>query len=118
MATRFGSGNIKVSKLCVGIKFDSGKPRFDLIPAAPMHAVAMVYTMGAAKYDTRNWEKGMNYGQLYRAAQTHMNQYWLGQKYDAESGIHHLAHAVFNLLAIMEYDYRGTGTDDRMHVDG
>lgn len=101
-----------------GVKFDNGKLRYDLIPTGPLAAVAAVYTVGAAKYADRNWELGMDRGRVYAASLRHMNAYWSGQVHDPETGIHHLAHAVFGMMAIMEYDMAGIGADNRMRVYG
>ncbi len=34
------------------------KPRYDLIPAAGLRRIALRFTLGAAKFGDRNWEKG------------------------------------------------------------
>lgn len=86
-----------------GIKYDVGKPRFDLIPAKPMRIIAEVYTMGAAKYADRNWEKGIAYSRIYGAVQRHLNAFWSGQDLDEESALPHLAHAAWGLLALLEF---------------
>lgn len=36
----------------------TGKGRYDLIPAFPIHLLAQLYERGAEKYGDRNWEKG------------------------------------------------------------
>ena len=43
-----------------GTKNDGGKLRYDLIPPRALEALAYVYTIGAAKYSDRNWEKGIS----------------------------------------------------------
>jgi len=95
------------------VKYDSDKPRFDLLPPNAVVELVKVYSMGAAKYSDRNWEKGMNYGRLFAACMRHLFAFWLGEDKDKESGLHHLAHAAFSCLAIVEYSYTGKGTDDR-----
>lgn len=96
-----------------GIKYDELKPRFDLIPPGPLTALAEVYSMGAAKYSARQWEHGMEWGRLYAAAQRHMNAFWAGQDLDEESALPHLAHAAWNLFALMEYMETHLELDDR-----
>lgn len=100
-----------------GIKYDTGKPRFDLIPAKPMLMIAEVYTIGATKYADRNWEKGIAYSRIYGAVQRHLNAYWSGQDLDEESALPHLAHAAWGLLALLEYSDKaeqyGLDLDDR-----
>jgi len=99
-----------------GVKHDADKLRYDLIPPGPMEAVAAVFTAGASKYDDRNWELGMDYGRIYAASQRHLTAYWGGQMYDRDTGIHHLAHAAFGMLALMEYDRLGIGNDTRLRI--
>ena len=97
----------------IAVKYDNDKARFDLIPPNALTELAQVYTMGAKKYADRNWEKGMMYGRLFGAALRHLFAFWCGEDKDKESGLHHLAHAAFSCLAIVEYSYTGKGTDDR-----
>ena len=87
----------------VAVKHDHGKPRFDLLPPGPMGQVAEVYAYGAAKYADRNWEKGMDWGRVYAATQRHLHAFWGGQDLDEESALNHCAHAIFGLLALLEY---------------
>lgn len=90
-----------------GVKFDRDKPRYDLIPPHALEDLAKVYAFGAKKYGDRNWEKGLEYGRMYRAAIGHMNQWWLGDKADSESGMSHLTHAAFCVLGLLEYELTG-----------
>lgn len=96
-----------------GVKYDAGKPRYDLLPVWPMKQVALLYGMGAAKYSDRQWELGMRYGKVYAAMQRHATAWWDGETHDPEDGQHHLASVVWCALALMEYEHRKTGEDDR-----
>lgn len=87
-----------------GRKDDAGKLRFDLIPCEVEELQAHIFTMGAAKYEDRNWEKGIDYGRVYAAARRHMNEWLHGVHKDPESGLPHLAHAVWNLNALIYFD--------------
>ena len=40
------------------MRFNAGKLRYDLLPADALERLVGVYTIGAEKYDDRNWEKG------------------------------------------------------------
>lgn len=42
-----------------GMKYDDGKPRFDLIPFDLMNDEQKVWEYGANKYAPNNWRKGM-----------------------------------------------------------
>lgn len=94
-------------------KDDMGKPRWDLMPPQALNEVAKVFTYGVEKYAPRNWEAGMDWGRLFAAAQRHLWAFWDGEDYDAESGLPHLAHAAWNVLALLTYQLKGVGTDDR-----
>ncbi|WP_221885495.1 dATP/dGTP diphosphohydrolase domain-containing protein [Vreelandella populi] len=79
-----------------GMKFDTEKPRFDLLlgdmPLA-LEAVARVLTFGAAKYADGNWQHVENAERRYMAAGTrHELALAKGEQHDAETGEHHLAH--------------------------
>ena len=96
-----------------GVKFDGDKLRFDLIPVKPMQQVAEVYTIGAKKYDDRNWEKGLDWGRVYAAMQRHAHAWWGGEICDPEDGQHHLASVVWCALALMEYEQTHKELDPR-----
>src|SRR5262245_1442131 len=40
------------------------KARFDLMPVRPLIKIALLFGMGAAKYDERNWERGMAWSKV------------------------------------------------------
>lgn len=97
-----------------GRKDDSGKLRFDLIPAGPLQELARVYTMGAEKYDDRNWENGLTWGRVFAAMMRHAWAWWRGETNDPDDGQHHLASVAWCALALMEYQmFSGAGEDDR-----
>lgn len=98
------------------VKFDQEKPRYDLIPAKALHELVLVYTMGAKKYAARNWELGMDWSRLFGALLRHTFSWWMGETHDPESGLHHMAHAAFSCLVLVEYHYTKRGNDDRPYV--
>lgn len=86
---------------------------YSLIPVGPLAEVARVYGLGAKKYANRNWEKSYPWSLSFSAMQRHIQKFWSGESYDEESGQHHLAHAVFHCLAMMEWETQHPETDDR-----
>jgi hypothetical protein len=96
-----------------GRKDDTGKARFDLIPVKPLFKVAEVYTIGAAKYDDRNWEKGIKWGRVFGAMMRHAWDWWGGERYDPKDGQHHLASVAWAALTLMEYEETHPELDDR-----
>mgnify|MGYP000197493268 CR=1 FL=1 len=100
-------------KISGGVKYDDGKPRYDLMPPDAENAIAKILTFGAEKYADRNWEDGMNWGRLYGAARRHLSKYWAGENYDSDSGELHLAHAACCVMMLLSYQLRNVGTDTR-----
>jgi len=100
-----------------GAKFDDGKERFDLLPIYPLWEIVRVYTYGTQKYDDDNWRRGMKWGKLIAAALRHFFKWMMGEKYDDESGLHHLAHCAWQCMALMEYERIGAGEDTRKDKD-
>ena len=96
-----------------GRKDDEDKLRFDLIPARPLEQVARVYTIGARKYDDRNWEKGLSWGRVFAAMMRHAWAWWRGETFDVTDGQHHLASVAWCALALMEYEQTHQELDDR-----
>ena len=90
-----------------GRKFDSGKLRYDLIPALAQEEVVKVVTLGAEKYDPENWKRvPEGRRRYYAAAMRHMEAWRKGEKQD-EIGTHHIANAISNLMFILEKELQG-----------
>lgn len=96
-----------------GKKNDTEKPRTDLLPTAPLFAIAEVLGFGAKKYAAHNWRGGIEYSRLIGAALRHLLAYNDGEDKDPESGLSHLAHAGCCVLFLLEQEAKGTGLDDR-----
>lgn len=96
-----------------GRKDDGGKLRFDLLPIGPLCELARVYTIGAGKYEDRNWEKGIAYNRVYAAMLRHATAWWGGERDDQEDGQHHLASVAWCALALMEYERTHPELDNR-----
>lgn len=96
-----------------GQKFDTGKPRMELLPTQPLLAIARVLSFGAQKYDDHNWRGGFDYSRLIGAAYRHLSAYNDGEDTDPESGLSHLAHLGCCVLFLLEQEAKGTGNDDR-----
>lgn len=81
-----------------GLKFDEGKPMAGLLidfgPA--LIAVAQAGTYGAVKYGATNWKQVPEGEQRYRDAGM---RHRLQHGNDEESGLPHLYHAAWNILA-------------------
>lgn len=96
-----------------GRKDDTGKVPYDLLAPEALDAIAQVLQFGAAKYEPRNWEKGMRWGRVYAATMRHLWAWWKGEQIDAETGFSHLWHAGCCIMFLIAYEARGGGQDDR-----
>jgi hypothetical protein len=95
-------------------RFNKGKIRYDLIAPWSLEQLAKVYTYGTIKYDDDNWWKGLKWKKdVFGCITRHIWKWFRGEKYDDESGLHHLAHAAWNCFALMEYERNNIGIDDR-----
>lgn len=101
----------------VGVKFDNGKPRFDLIPPEALFGLAELYRIGAEKYADRNWENGMSFSRLFGAMQRHAWAFMSGEDYATDDGQHHLLSVAWCALSLYTYWCRGLDKefDDRPH---
>lgn len=97
------SGGEKGSKLA----------RFDLIPVHALWELARLYGQGSLKYADRNWERGFNWSLSFSAMMRHAYLFWAGESIDKESMRHHLAAVAWHAFALMEFERRRLGTDDR-----
>lgn len=85
-----------------GVKHDSGKPRFSLLPLKQIETVVAVLEYGAIKYAPGNWQHVENPRDRYfDAAMRHVFAWRNGEKLDPETKLPHLAHAVCCLLFLM-----------------
>lgn len=82
-------------------------------PAALME-VARVAGFGAEKYARYNFAKGYAWSLSFDAMMRHLLAFWGGEEGDPESGLPHLAHAAWHCLALLTFQERGRGTDDRI----
>lgn len=96
------SGGVKASK----------EARFDLLPPEAMWELSCHYGRGARKYESRNWEKGYKWGLTVAAMLRHLYQFLRGERYDEETGTHHIICVMWHAAALYTFDVRGIGTDD------
>ena len=68
---------------------------------------------GLVKKGDHNWRLGYDWSLSYGAAQRHLAAFWGGEDRDPESGLHHTAHAVFHMLALITFAAEHPELDDR-----
>ena len=106
--TRYASG---------AVRDNDGKVRWDLLPYDALNSVADVLSDGAGEHGDRNWEKGFPWTSVFASLMRHMSAWLLGEDLDGKSGKPHLAHAACNILFLLAFYLRKTGTDDRKNLD-
>lgn len=93
-----------------GVKFDSDKPNLDLVLGQfcnALIAVGDIGTFGAKKYSPNGWLEVANAEERYSSAMLrHYCDSKIGNEYDSESDMLHLAHLAWNALAILELRLR------------
>ena len=94
-----------------GLKFDTGKLRYDLVPPEALREIVKILTFGAAKYGAHNW-KGVGKERYAAALMRHFEAWRMGEKKDEESGNHHLAHASCCLFFIMQMELEEANAEE------
>ena len=89
----------------VGAKHDGGKLRYSLLPKGTITEVLKVLEFGAKKYAPDNWMKVDNaQTRYYDAALRHITAWHEGEKFDQETGVSHIAHALCCLHFLMWFE--------------
>ena len=88
-----------------GVKYDSSKLRWSLLPLEALQDVVSVLEFGAKKYAPDNWKHVNNaQARYWDAAMRHLVAYKIDNKTDSETGLSHLAHAICCLLFLQHFD--------------
>ena len=93
-----------------GAKLDAGKNRMGLVLAGFAKALmemCKVGTFGANKYTPEGWKSVPEPKERYmNALMRHVFAYMHGEIKDPETGLSHLAHAAWNVLALLSFDLK------------
>ena len=98
-----------------GLRFNSNKPRYDLLHPVAQAGIVSVLTAGANKYAPRNWERGMNWSTVLASLKRHIAAIELGEDYDKETGLLHIDHVQCNAHFLSAYYKIFPQGDDRRH---
>ena len=107
------SVELTATNTSAGVKHDQDKPRMELISSIAMEELAKVLTFGAKKYASNNWRKGIAWTRILGAALRHIFAYLGGETYDKETGLSHIAHALCELMFLLEFEKTHPELDDR-----
>jgi hypothetical protein len=95
-----------------GIKYDTDKLRWDLMPWPALEQVLKVMMFGAKKYSEYNWQHVKPPMRYWSAAMRHMIADRNGKECDDETGLLHLAHAACDILFLMWQRMQARGEVD------
>lgn len=88
-----------------GIKYDSEKLRYDLIPPEVTEELAKILTHGANKYGANNWKLLENpIDRYYAALMRHLQEWRKGNPLDDGSGESHLSHVLTNVAFLIYFE--------------
>jgi hypothetical protein len=96
-----------------GLRYNTGKRRYDLLPPDAMAALADLMTIGSRKYAERNWELGMAFSDASASLERHLQDWKAGIDHDDESRQLQMAHVAINAIFLLTWQLRDLGQDDR-----
>jgi len=97
------------------LRYNKNKPRLGLIDAYFQEELAKVLTMGAVKYASDNWRKGMSWTECVDSLERHVMKFKSENHSDndEESNLHHMAHVACNAMFLVWYSKHRQEFDDR-----
>jgi hypothetical protein len=85
-----------------GMKFDTGKLRYSLIPTIATKALAVTLTEALSKYIPNSWKTVPNAEERYMdALMRHLEAHRSGEIFDNDSGRPHLWHVLTNAVFLV-----------------
>lgn len=99
-----------------GLRFNTGKLRYDLVHPKAQEGLVKVLTKGSEKYSPRNWEKGMRWTTVIASLKRHLAAVEKGEDYDPETGLLHADHIQCNAHFLSAYYHIYPKGDDRRVV--
>lgn len=89
------------------------KLRWDLLPLSLIKKIVEVFSFGAKKYAPNTWQNLPDGYNRYKAAMfRHIVAFEEGETKDPESGLHHLQHACWNVLAMLYFSLKKEKDDN------
>jgi hypothetical protein len=96
-----------------GLKYDSEKPRTDLLDPDFLTGVSDVLGFGAKKYAAHNWRRGISFSRLLGAILRHTFAIMRGEDTDPESGLPHVDHLGCSVMFLSWMMKNRKDLDDR-----
>lgn len=90
------------------------KPPLSVIPPVALIELGQAMKDGKAKYGLMNWRQhNVSSSVYFDAAMRHLLAWYDGEDVAADSGVHHLSHAMACLAILSDARHQGTLNDDR-----
>ncbi len=86
---------------------------FSSMPVDAVFELARVYNHGVQKYEAHNYRKGYEWSKSFDAMMRHAFLFWGGEDIDQESGLHHMAHASWHAMNLVQSSLDHPEFDDR-----
>lgn len=97
-------------KAAVGVR----KASLSVVPMDVVLEASLGMLEGAAKYGKANYlNSGAKASVYFDGTQRHLNQWWLGEDVDLDSGLHHISKAISSLMVLRACMLAKKFTDDR-----
>lgn len=116
-----GTSEVRKTDAATGGQKGAKPERISLIPWEGVRLISRASHFGSTKYDDPkvgpyNWRRGYAWSLSYDALQRHLGAWWDGEDNDPESGLSHLAHAGWHVLALIWFVAHKPKLDDRPHT--
>lgn len=81
-----------------GLRYNTGKPQWNLVDFDSLKPMVRVLEYGANKYAPHNWKKGMPHAEIADCLLRHLFAWLHGEDTDQESGQSHIGHVLCNAM--------------------
>lgn len=102
-----------VDKDDLGTRYNSGKPKWSLVPQSALLPMVEVLEFGAKKYAAFNWQKGLKVTEICESLKRHLDSFMEGEDIDPESLLSHIGHIQCNSLFLSWMIKNRPDLDDR-----
>lgn len=99
-----------------GLRFNSNKPKWSLVPQSALLPMVEVLEFGAQKYAPYNWMKGLSVKEICESLKRHLDAFMEGENNDKESLLSHIGHIQCNALFLSWMMENKPSMDDRIDI--
>lgn len=96
-----------------GLRYNTNKTKWSLIPFDSLEPMVEVLVFGAQKYAPFNWQKGLSVTEICESLLRHTFAFLNGEDKDPESGLSHIGHMLCNTMFLSWMMKNKIEMDDR-----